>query len=162
VSRSWPYTRTTRSEVGWGRRAATRSRRRSGSRCGCRDSRDHGADGVDLLVVVAVRVEAQPQLAGVDIDDLIGEHGPSDVARHILDARHRTKFVRDLADDPVHLLGGCPGRRVEVDEDVRVAERRKRRAGGLGKDRGPEQDDSSDRGDGHECDDRSRAVDHAR
>ncbi len=54
---------------------------------------DDGTDGVDLLVVVAVRVEAQPQLTGIDIHDLVGQHGTSDVAGDVLDARDRAKLA---------------------------------------------------------------------
>ena len=120
---------------------------------------DDGTDGVDLLVVVAVRVEAQPQLTGIDIHDLVGQHGTSHVAGDVLDARDRAKLVRDLADDAVHLRAGRPGRGVEMDEDVRVPERGQRRAGGLGDDRRPEEHDGGDRGDGHDRDDGSGPVD---
>ncbi len=66
-------------------------------------ARDDGTDGVKLLVIVAVGVEAQPQFTRIDVDDLVGQQGAADMPGDILDTGHGAQLVGDLRDDAVHL-----------------------------------------------------------
>jgi hypothetical protein len=84
---------------------------------------DHLLDAGDGLVVVGGRVDAHPQLAGVDADDLVRGHGAAHVGADVADPLELLQLLAGLRRDPGHLRVGRARRAVQADQQVGVLER---------------------------------------
>ena len=112
------------------------------SRIAVHDALDRG----QCPVVVGGWIEAEPELARIGADDLVGKDGPADMTADVPNARDRPQLRSGKSHDPGHLAirrAGCP---VPMDEEVWFPERRQRRPGDLRCHGHAEQQDRPDRG----------------
>ena len=75
---------------------------------------DRFADRRHCLVIGGVGLDGDPQLTGVDPDDLVGGDGPTHVGAHVLDAGDRAQLGTGLSHDPRHLRMRGAGRTVPL------------------------------------------------
>src|SRR3989304_150962 len=64
---------------------------------------NHVPKGAHRIVIVGRGIDADPNLAGVDADDLVRGHGAANVPADVPDARDRLQFAGGRASDPAHL-----------------------------------------------------------
>src|SRR4030095_12268866 len=69
---------------------------------------DCALDGGARLAVVGVAVDLDPELARVDVDDLVARDGAADVAAHVLDAGHGAQLAAGPLHDAAHPPGAGP------------------------------------------------------
>ena len=86
----------------------------------------HRLDRRERPLVVGVRLEADPELAGVDVHELVAGHCATDVGAHLVDPRDGAQLAAERRRDPSHPRVRRPGRRVEAHEHVAVLELRDR------------------------------------
>ena len=79
---------------------------------------DHIVDRCHRRVVVGARVDADPELARVDVDHLVARHRPSNVGPYVVHARDRSQLAAQVGGDPGHPRVGRPGFAVETDQQV--------------------------------------------
>ena len=84
---------------------------------------NHCLDGSTRLVIVRPWINADPKLGGIDIDDLISEHGAADVSPDVADPRNGLQLMTDPTDDTAHLRLRCAGRAIQVNHQVALPER---------------------------------------
>ena len=90
-------------------------------------SAHHVPDRGERLAVVRVGADRDPQLARVDTDDLIGGHGPADVAADLGHARQRPQLPGSARREAIHLGQGRARRGIPAHEDLALLERRQGR-----------------------------------
>ena len=81
----------------------------------------------DRLVVVGFRIDADPDLAGVDADDLIARYRASHVGADVAHAGQRSQFAADARGDAVRLGMRGAGRRGPVHQQLALLELRQQR-----------------------------------
>ena len=64
---------------------------------------DDPLDGATGRAVVGRAIDVHPELAGVDVDDLVGQDGPPDVGTDVADPGQRPQLAAPPGGDPVHL-----------------------------------------------------------
>ena len=79
------------------------------------------------LVVVDLRIDADPVLREVDAHDLVGHKRPADVSAEVAHPGNGSQFFAGSYRHPVHLGMRCPGRRHPVHEEVALLEGRQQR-----------------------------------
>ena len=109
---------------------------------------DRRPDAVERLVVVGVVGDGEPDLAGIDVDDLVGTDRPADVRADRRDAGQLPQFRGRDAGDAVHLGQRRARGRLEPDEHVAVLEAGQERTGAqarqTGQDEAHEDDEAED------------------
>ena len=109
----------------------------------------HFLDPGMRLVVVGVPADADPVLAEIDADDLIGGEGLADMGAEVAYAWNGAQFLARAGRDAQHLGQRRVGRRDPVHQEIALLERRQQRVAKQRPDADPRERHDRDRDIGH-------------
>src|SRR5215211_1287025 len=98
----------------------------------------------DRRVVIGPRLDADPELRGIDVDRLIRCHGAPHMRADVAHPRNRLELTADLIRDPGHLRKRGTGRAARLNQELRLLEGGRERGSEEGQGREAGHDDGAD------------------